>query len=120
MPTKKLPARLRRAVEIKERKLQYQRQLNSIERLSIPNTKFDFQTISPTEGQLVALSGPSGYHSSTESLRKKANTGLHLAHEHPVITRDMHVPLVRKPYGDPKNSARQKKKVAGVTTALNS
>lgn len=77
MPRKKLTDRQRRQVEEKEKQIRFQRQQNSIERLSVPQEKFD-----PVEA--VEMDGP-----------KKANLGLHLAHEHPVITRDMQMPVLR-------------------------
>lgn len=78
MPGKKLSPKLRRQVEEKEKQIMYQRQQNSIERLSIPApSHFD-------QHQTVTMDVP-----------RKANQGLHMHHEHPVITRDMQMPLMR-------------------------
>ena len=74
MPRKKLTEKQRRVVEEKEKQIRYARQQNSIHRLSIPQMKSD------SEDDLE-MDSP-----------RKANDGLHMAHEHPVITRDMQMP----------------------------
>lgn len=77
-PTSKSPARI-----LAQKKLQYEKQQESINSLSIP-------------AERVQLHQREEYISKALYGNKKANQGMHLVAEHPVITRDMRISTVKR------------------------